>query len=188
METPEGQDQPEQRQYLYDVFIETVAEFAIFLLDSDGRVVTWNEGGRRTFGYAADDIIGRHFSVLYTDDDRAASVPEQELKTALKNGSASDDRWLVRHDGGRIWVAGVTVGLNRNGRPYYGKIIRDQTVVRQKEERIEQLNNDLGEKVTELEHFEEVTVGRELKMIDLKRELERMKKRLHEIESRHGAT
>jgi hypothetical protein len=61
-------------------------------------------------------------------------------------------------------------------------------VVRQKEERIEQLNNDLGEKVTELEHFEEVTVGRELKMIDLKRELERMKKRLHEIESRHGAT
>jgi PAS domain S-box-containing protein len=180
----EGQEHPEQRQYLYDVFIGSVAEFAIFLLNSEGRIVTWNEGGRRTFGYSADEIIGRYFSVLYTDDDRTASVPERELKTALQCGSASDDRWLVRKDGDRIWVTGVTVGLNRDGQPYYGKIIRDQTVVRQKEERIEQLNNDLGEKVTELERFEEVTVGRELKMIDLKRELDRMKQRVHELESK----
>jgi len=180
----ETQAQPEQRQYFYDAFIGSVAEFAIFLLDSKGRVATWNEGGRRTFGYAADEIIGQHFSVLYTDDDRTASVPERELETALQHGSASDDRWLVRKDGERIWVTGVTVGLNRDGHPHYGKIIRDQTVVRQKEERIEQLNNDLGEKVTELERFEEVTVGRELKMIDLKRELERMKKRVLELESK----
>jgi PAS domain S-box-containing protein len=182
-----GQEPPEQRRYLYDVFVGSVAEFAIFLLDSEGRVVTWNEGARRTFGYGADEIIGKTFTVLYTADDLAASVPERELRAATQEGSASDDRWLVRKDGERIWVTGVTVGLTRDGQPYYGKIIRDQTVVRQKEERIEQLNNDLGEKVTELERFEEVTVGRELKMIDLKRELERIKKRLHELESRHGA-
>jgi len=184
MERIEVQDPEQQRQQLYDLFVGHLADFAIFLLDDHGRVVTWNEGGRRILGYIPDEILGRHLSFLYTKDDLAASVPEKELQTAREQGSASDDRWLVRKDGRHIWVTGVTVGLNKDGRAYYGKIIRDQTVVRQKEERIDQLYNDLGEKVTELERFQEVTVGRELKMIDLKRELERLKKRLQEFESK----
>jgi protein-arginine kinase activator protein McsA len=83
-----------------------------------------------------------------------------------------------------VWVSGVTVGLHDTEVSCYGKIIRDQTDIRYKEERIQKLNEDLHEKVQELEKFEEATVGRELRMIELKREMERLKDRIRELEAR----
>jgi hypothetical protein len=111
-------------------------------------------------------------------------VVEKELYTAKEKGTASDDRWLVRKDGRRVWVSGVTIGLHDIETACYGKIIRDQTEARQKEERFQQLNDNLHEKIRELEKFEEVTVGRELKMIELKREMERLKDRIKELEAK----
>jgi polyhydroxyalkanoate synthesis regulator phasin len=83
-----------------------------------------------------------------------------------------------------VWVSGVTIGLHDIETACYGKIIRDQTEARQKEERFQQLNDNLHEKIRELEKFEEVTVGRELKMIELKREMERLKERIKELETK----
>ena len=135
-------------------------------------------------GYTAEEIQGKHLSILYTEEDRANHVVEKELRTAQERGTASDDRWLVRKDGRRIWVSGVTIGLHDADVSGYGKIIRDQTDLRYKEERIQRLNEDLYDKVRELEKFEEATVGRELRMIELKREIERLKDRIRELEAR----
>lgn len=175
---------PEHPRQLYDLFVQSVKDFAIFLLDREGRIVTWNEGGHRMLGYAPDQIIGEHLSILYTAEDNANSVTDQELKTAKETGTASDDRWLVHKNGRRIWVSGVTVGLYNAESASYGKIIRDQTEARRKEERIETLNSKLHEKVQELEKFEEATVGRELKMIELKQEMQRLKEKLKSLESK----
>jgi len=83
----EVQERPEQRPSLYDLFVGSVREFAIFLLDSQGPVGTWNEGARHTWGYTADESIGRHFSLPYTKDDLAASVPQKELNTGREQAA-----------------------------------------------------------------------------------------------------
>ena len=181
-----GAHHPEQRRHLYDLFVQSVRDFAIFLLDKNGHIITWNEGGHRVFGYTADEIIGAHLSTLYTEEDLANHVVEEELRIARERGTASDDRWLVRKDGRHVWVSGVTVGIHDAETACYGKIIRDQTEARQKEERIATLNDKLHEKIQELEKFDEATVGRELKMIELKREMERLKDRIKELEARRG--
>lgn len=177
-------EHPEQRRYLYDLFVQSVQDFAIFLLDQAGRIITWNEGGYRVLGYRPDEIKGKHLSTFYPEEDRAQGVVEKELCTAKEKGTASDDRWLVRKDGRRVWVSGVTIGLHDAETACYGKIIRDQTDARQKEDRFQTLHEKLHDKVRELEKFEEVTVGRELKMIELKREMERLKDRIKELEGR----
>lgn len=177
-------ENPEQREYLYDLFVQSVPDFAIFLLDQGGHILTWNDGGYRVFGYTADEIKGKHLSIFYTEEECASGVVEKELNTAKEKGTASDDRWLVRKDGRRVWVSGVTIGLHDIETACYGKIIRDQTEARQKEERFQQLNDNLHEKIRELEKFEEVTVGRELKMIELKREMERLKEKIRMLESK----
>jgi PAS domain S-box-containing protein len=168
-------ENPAQREYLYDLFVQSVQDFAIFLLDQGGHIITWNDGGHRVLGYTAHEIKGKHLSIFYTEEERASGVVEKELNTAKEKGTASDDRWLVRKDGRRVWVSGVTIGLHD---------IRDQTDARQKEERFQTLNDNLHEKIRELEKFEEVTVGRELKMIELKREMERLKDRIKELEAK----
>lgn len=177
-------DDPEQRRHLYDLFVQSCQDFAIFLLDKDGRIITWNEGGHRVLGYTPEEIRGQHLSIIYAEEDRANSVVEKELQEAHVRGRASDDRWLVRKDGHRIWVSGVTVGLKNADVACYGKIIRDQTAMRQKQERIEKLNEELQDKIKELEQFENATVGRELRMIELKREIERLKDKVRTLESR----
>ena len=177
-------EHPEQRRYLYDLFVESVQDFAIFLLDQGGHIITWNDGGHRVFGYTAHEIKGKHLSIFYTEEERAQGVVEKELCEAKEKGTASDDRWLVRKDGRRVWVSGVTIGLHDAETACYGKIIRDQTDARQKEERFQTLTDNLQEKIRELEKFEEVTVGRELKMIELKREMERLKNRIKELEAK----
>lgn len=177
-------EHPEQRRYLYDLFVESVQDFAIFLLDHTGCVITWNDGGHRVLGYTPDEIKGKHLSIFYPEEDRAKGVVEKELCTAKEKGTASDDRWLVRKDGRRVWVSGVTIGLRDAETACYGKIIRDQTDARQKEERFQTLNENLHEKIRELEKFEAATVGRELKMIELKREMERLKERIKELEAK----
>lgn len=178
-------DEPEQRRHLYDLFVHSVKDFAIFLLDKDGRIITWNHGGERVLGYTADEILGKHLSTFYTDEDRANGVVEQELRQAKEEGRAADDRWLVHKDGRPVWVNGVTVGIAADS-ACYGKIIHDATEMYQKQERIEKLNEALQDKIKELEKFEDATVGRELRMIELKREMERLKEKIKQLEARQA--
>src|SRR5947209_19002249 len=91
---------------LLRLLVENTTDYAVFAVDLDGNVLTWNPEAQRVLGYAADEIIGRSSFVTFTPEDRAAGVPERELRTAIREGRASDDRWHIRKDGTRLWVSG----------------------------------------------------------------------------------
>lgn len=102
------QDQTERRQMaesllkseeLYRSMVDTVQDYAIYLLDAQGRVATWNKGAERIEGYHADEIIGRHFSIFFTAEDNAKGLPAQELLRARTNGKSRTEGWAVRKDG-----------------------------------------------------------------------------------------
>ena len=93
-------DQAERIQLL----IDAVKDYAIYLLDADGMVATWNTGAQRFKGYAAEEIIGRHFSLFYTEEDRAAGLPARALATAASEGRFEAEGWRVRKDGTRFWT------------------------------------------------------------------------------------
>jgi PAS domain S-box-containing protein len=113
----------------FRLLIEGVREYAIFMLDANGRIVTWNVGAERIKGYAARDIIGQHFSVFYPQDARESGWPEHELQVAAEKGSFVDTGWRVRKDGTTFW-ANVTITALRDdsGRLLgYAKLTRDLT-------------------------------------------------------------
>ncbi len=120
--------------------------YAIFMLDTEGRVVTWNRGAKKVFGYAEAEIKGEPSSVLFTPEDREAGIPERELSEAARDGSAPDDRWHLRRDGARFWVDGVTSALRSSEGTLYGfsKIGRDDTERRAAEEARERLLEQLS--------------------------------------------
>ena len=179
---------------LYEGFIKHLDDFAIFLVDEEGRVATWNIGAEQLFGYTRTEIIGQPVARFYTADDIAAGVPAQELRDARTNGKASDDRWLVRKDGTRVWVTGVTIAFQVHGARLFGKVIRDETETRHNAERLVQLNRQLVssvqkmeesqqqlmEKVLEMERFEEAVVGRELKMIELEKQVKQLRQAMED--------
>ena len=128
----------------FRVLVESVQDYAIFLIGPDGRVLTWNLGAQRIKGYTADEIIGQHFSVFYTAEDREVDRPSMLLRTAAEMGRFEDEGWRVRKDGTRFFADVVLTALmDDRGKPYaYAKVTRDMTERRASEERDRQL---LGE-------------------------------------------
>ena len=119
----------------FRLLVESVKDHAMFMLDPDGNVRTWNAGAERLKGYAAEEIIGRHFSVFYPPED--AGKPARELETALREGRYEEEGWRVRKDGSRF-VAHVTITpvVGANGRlAGFAKITRDMTELRAETER-----------------------------------------------------
>ncbi|MFO1027336.1 MAG: PAS domain S-box protein [Acetobacteraceae bacterium] len=113
---------------LYQLLIGSVVDYAIFMLDSAGHIMSWNPGAERIKGYAAEDIIGHHFSRFYTEDDLAAGVPATALKTAAETGRFSTEGWRVRKDGTRFWASVVIDPIRRSGELVgFAKITRDMT-------------------------------------------------------------
>jgi PAS domain S-box-containing protein len=88
----------------YRQLIEAVVDYAIFQLDPNGQIATWNTGAERIKGYAASEIIGQHLSTFYTDEDRKAGVPQHALETAARTGKYEAEGWRVRKDGTRFWA------------------------------------------------------------------------------------
>lgn len=88
----------------FELLVQSVTDYAIFMLDTDGIVASWNAGARRFKGYEADEIIGEHFSRFYTAEDQAAGIPAQALLTAEREGRFEAEGWRVRKDGGRFWA------------------------------------------------------------------------------------
>ena len=88
----------------FQLLIDAVKDYAIYLLDADGRVATWNTGAQLFKGYTAQEVIGRHFSLFYTEEDRAAGMPARALATAATEGRFEAEGWRVRKDGTRFWT------------------------------------------------------------------------------------
>lgn len=88
----------------YEMLVQAVVDYAIFMLNPDGLIVSWNAGAARIKGYAATEVIGQHLSIFYTDDDRRNGKPWQLIERALRDGRAQDEGWRVRKDGTRFWA------------------------------------------------------------------------------------
>ncbi len=113
---------------LHELLIRSVVDYAIYMLDPQGRVVSWNPGAERIKGYSAAEIIGQHFSRFYTETERAAGVPAQALKTATETGRFVTEAWRVRKDGTRFWAAVVIDPIHKDGQLVgFAKITRDMT-------------------------------------------------------------
>ena len=126
---------------LFRLLVESVADYAIFALDREGRVVTWNTGAERIKGYAASEIIGKHFSTFYPESDIASGKPEFELVEAEREGRFEDEGWRLRKDGTRIW-ANVVITALRDAKGElvgFAKVTRDLTQRRATEEQARQL-------------------------------------------------
>src|SRR5687768_8751303 len=83
----------------FRLFVANVTDYALYMLNPEGLVISWNAGAQRFKGYAADEIIGQHFSRFYTEEDKAAALPSRALQTALTEGKFEDEGWRVRKDG-----------------------------------------------------------------------------------------
>ncbi len=121
----------------FRLLVQSVEDYAIFMLDPTGRVTTWNAGAERIHGYTAEEITGQHFSVFYTAEDLAAGKPAKELVTAVETGRYEEEGWRVRKDGTRFWANVVLTPIHREsgGIVGFAKVTRDLTQRRAADER-----------------------------------------------------
>ncbi|WP_322013686.1 PAS domain S-box protein [Paraburkholderia sp. J12] len=120
----------------FEALVQPIEDYAIFLLDPDGCVATWNRGAARIKGYEAHEIIGEHFSRFYTEEAKARRWPEHELEQAVLHGRFNDEGWRVRKDGTMFWANVVITALRENDGSLAGfaKVTRDLTVERRQVE------------------------------------------------------
>src|SRR5688572_30710375 len=125
-----------QREYLEEsdtellrLLVESVTDYAIFVLDPQGNVASWNPGAERIKGYSADEIIGQHFTKFYPQEAVDRGWPDHELKVAASEGRFEDEGWRVRKDGSQFWANVVITALkDQNGNLRgFSKITRDLT-------------------------------------------------------------
>ncbi|HLH26390.1 MAG TPA: ATP-binding protein [Chloroflexota bacterium] len=132
---------------LFRLLVEGVQDYAIFLLDPDGRVQSWNAGAQRIKGYRADEVIGKHFSIFYPPEEARRGKPAYALRTALEEGRWADEGWRIRSDGSRFW-ASVLITALRDGRGRhvgFAKVTRDLSErKRAEEERLRLLEMERG--------------------------------------------
>ncbi len=120
----------------FALLVSGVVDYAIFMLDPAGTIVTWNEGAQRIKGYTADEIIGRHFSIFYPPDDVRNDKPGWELEVAKREGRYEEEAWRLRKDGTRFWASVVITALrDETGRLRgFGKVTRDLTERKRQED------------------------------------------------------
>jgi PAS domain S-box-containing protein len=129
--------------------VEAAKDYAIFMVDADGRVTTWNEGAERVFGYEEGEIVGEDGSVLFTPEDRRSGRPEREMETARTEGRAEDERWHLRKDGSHFWASGfVRPVRDEEGELLgYSKVARDLTELKRAEEAVEEVRQAERERI-----------------------------------------
>ncbi|HYO75500.1 MAG TPA: ATP-binding protein [Thermoanaerobaculia bacterium] len=130
---------PRENDQTLRLLIERVEEYAIFMLDARGHVITWNAGAERIKGYSAADIIGQHFSIFYTPDDIASNKPARELEQAAATGKYEEEGWRLRKDGTQFWANVLITSLVESDGTLRGfaKVTRDMTERRNAQERLE---------------------------------------------------
>lgn len=121
---------------MFRLLVTTVTDYAIYMLDPDGRVASWNAGAQRIKGYTNDEIVGTHYRVFYPEEERTSGHPEHNLELALERGAYAEEAWRVRKDGSRFWASVVITAVYDDSGVLRGfaKVTRDQTQQRDHEE------------------------------------------------------
>ncbi|MBS1952736.1 MAG: PAS domain S-box protein [Cyanobacteria bacterium SZAS-4] len=137
-QSPSHNQSLRQTEQVFKLLVDSVQDYAIFMLDPHGIVSTWNEGAERIKGYRASEIIGRHFSIFYPEEANARKHPDYELKMAISEGRYQEEGWRLRKDGSQLW-ANVTITPVYDGNTLIGfaKVTRDLTERRESEQREE---------------------------------------------------
>lgn len=149
-----------QSEERFRLLVESVKDYAIFMLSPEGKILSWNRGAERIKGYRAAEIIGRHFSVFYTLDDRLAGRPERGLRIATAEGRYEDEGWRVRRDGTCFFADVVITALfdTAGSLKGFAKVTRDITDRRKAEEAV----RDLSSRLLRAHDEERRRLGREL--------------------------
>ncbi|MGH6641981.1 MAG: ATP-binding protein [Bradyrhizobium sp.] len=146
-----GKDKQNQRDLFesercFRLLVEGVADYALYMLDPTGIVTSWNIGAQRIKGYSPEEILGRHFSVFYTETDRANGKPQRALRTAEETGRYDEEGWRVRKDGTFFWASVLIDPIREDGELIgFAKITRDITERREAELKLAQMQAQLAE-------------------------------------------
>jgi len=145
MQLPSGIGQQAQDDARYRLLIDAIQDYAIYMLDAGGHVSSWNPGAQRFKGYEAQDVLGKHYSLFYTEEARAAGAPVRNLERASREGRFEEEGWRVRRDGGRFWAHVVIDAIRDEHREVIGfaKITRDITRQHQTQQALEQARQAL---------------------------------------------
>jgi PAS domain S-box-containing protein len=149
--------QSEQR---FSLLVQSVVDYAIFMLDAQGIVTNWNPGAERIKGYKPSEIVGKHFSRFYTEEDRAAGVPARALATAASEGKFEAEGWRVRKDGTRFWASVIIDPIRSDSGEVIGfaKVTRDMTEARNTQEELRRAREQLFQ-MQKLEAVGQLTGG-----------------------------
>ena len=163
----------------FELLVQSVKDYAIFMLDPEGRIVSWNEGAERIKGYAAHEIIGRSLTTFYPQKAVESGFPQHELEIARREGRFEDEGWRVRKDGSRFWANVVITALQGpDGRlEGFAKVTRDLTARREAEEQARRLAAE------EAAHAEAATQAEELAQLN-----DRLQQQAIELEVALAAT
>jgi PAS domain S-box-containing protein len=138
---------------LFRLLIENIKDYAIFMLDPDGNVLSWNPGAQAMKGYAKDEIVGQHFSKFYSAEAVQSGWPQRELALAQKEGRFADEGWRVKKDGTSFWASVIIAPLRSSDGRLLGfvKVTQDLTERRSTQERVEALNRELRQRIEQLD-------------------------------------
>jgi PAS domain S-box-containing protein len=130
----------------FQIFIEGVADYAIFLLDTSGRITSWSSIAEKEIGYKVDEIVGEHFGVLYRPDERRAGEPNRAIELAIQKGKQEVEGWRVRKNGAPFYVTGVLTAIRDDDQKLIGfaNIIRDATEGRDAQEKLVEAREQLA--------------------------------------------
>jgi PAS domain S-box-containing protein len=143
---------------VFRLLIESIKDYAIFVLDPEGHILTWNPGAEAMKGYTKGEIVGKHFSKFYLPEAVQSGWPRRELALAIKEGRFADEGWRVRKDGSTFWASVIITPLRTEDGTLTGfaKITQDLTERRKGEEQIQALNRELRQRVSQLDEARRV--------------------------------
>jgi PAS domain S-box-containing protein len=159
---------PSRNAELFRLLVESIRDYAIFVLDPDGKVLTWNPGAQAMKGYTRDEIVGKHFSKFYPSEAVQSGWPQRELTLAEKEGRFADEGWRVRKDGTTFWASVIISALRGPDGKLSGfaKVTQDLTARRDADERVQTLNRELRDRVSQLDETRRLI---ELRTFELQR-------------------
>lgn len=127
------------------LLIDSIEDYAIYMLDPAGRILTWNRGAKRNKGYSREEVLGQHYSMLFVPEDIDARVPDRALATAAKTGQCSGEGWRIRKNGERFWASYLITAIRNSNRKLlgYAKVVRDLSERKRQEDSLLRMDASL---------------------------------------------